>query len=481
MEATPMSPVRPATETSRANDLEAPFRPQPNSVEDTGIGFGQLLDLAVKTIYYSGRPSAREISRSMELPFNVVDQLLAFLKREQFIEVVGSSGLGEQEYQYALSEKGTERAGEALERNAYVGPTPVPFEDYVDITMEQSVRQIRVDADVVDRALHDLILNPTTRDLVGPAVNSGRSMLLYGDPGNGKSSIAKGIGRMLKGRVLIPHAIDVGGQTIRVFDPRVHFPLADVEDESDDERRSNGGYASQRPERRRDGRWVVARRPLIITGGELTLADLELKYSQASKFYIAPVQMKANSGILVIDDFGRQLVAPKELLNRWIVPMEARVDHLSLLSGETIEIPFELLLVFSTNIPPQQLGDEAFFRRIRHKIEVGDPDEAAFLKIMRLVCDANNVPYEEAAGHYIIERYYRPKNRHLRGVHPRDIVDLVMDISSFQKREAACTRELIDLACASYFIDDRAEYEAQNQARALADAGDDDDDVPRAS
>jgi hypothetical protein len=466
MEATAPSQLRPAArETSK--DLDAPFRAQPNSVEETGISFGQLLDLAVKTIYYGGRPSAREISRAMALPFNVVDQLLIFLKREQFIEVVGSSGLGEQEYQYALSEKGSERAMEALDRNAYVGPTPIPFEDYVNLTMEQSVRQIRVDADVVDSALHDLVLNPTTRDLVGPAVNSGRSMLLYGDPGNGKSSIAKGIGRMLKGSVLIPHAIDVSGQTIRVFDPRVHFPVDSTieEDEEDDDERRGNGYASQRPERRRDARWVVARRPLIITGGELTLADLELKFSAASKFYIAPVQMKANSGILVIDDFGRQLVAPKELLNRWIVPMEARVDHLSLLSGETIEIPFELLLVFSTNIPPQQLGDEAFFRRIRHKIEVGDPDEEAFLRIMRIVCTANEVPYEEAAGHYIIERYYRPKNRHLRGVHPRDIIDLVMDISSFQKRNAECTRELIDLACASYFIDDRKEYEEENRAR----------------
>jgi SpoVK/Ycf46/Vps4 family AAA+-type ATPase len=469
MEATAPSPLRPsAKQTSK--DLEAIFRPQPNTVEETGISFGQLLDLTVKHIYYGGRPSAREISRAMALPFNVEDAILVFLKREQFIEIVGSGGLGEQEYQYALSEKGTERALEALERNAYVGPTPIPFEDYVKLTMEQAVRKIRVDADGVDRALHDLVLNPTTRDLVGPAVNSGRSMLLYGDPGNGKSSIAKGIGRMLRGNVLIPYAVDVGGQTIRVYDPRVHFEVDELEeaDEDDDDRRGLNGYAAQRPERRRDARWVVAKRPLIITGGELTLADLELKYSAASKFYIAPVQMKANSGILVIDDFGRQLVAPKELLNRWIVPMEARVDHLSLLSGETIEIPFELLLVFSTNIPPQQLGDEAFFRRIRHKIEVGDPSEDAFLRIMKLVCDAHDIQYEEEAGHYIIERYYRPKHRNLRGVHPRDIIDLLMDISSFQDREPECSRELIDLACASYFIDDRQDREAAEKAKALS-------------
>jgi hypothetical protein len=450
MEATAPPLIRPHA-NGNPGDQDPPFRPQPNNVEETGIGFGQLIDLVVKHIYYGGRPTAREITDAMALPFNVVDAGLSFLKREQFIEVVGSSGLGEREYQYALSEKGTERAIEALDRNAYVGPAPVPFDQYVQVVMEQSVRNINVDAAAVDRALHDLVLTSTTRNLVGPAVNSGRSMLLYGDPGNGKSSIAKGIGRMLHGSVLIPHAIDVGGQTIRVFDPRVHV-IAE-EPESAAERR--GDFAPQRAERRRDQRWVVARRPLIITGGELTLADLELKYSAQSKFYIAPVQMKANCGILVIDDFGRQLVQPKELLNRWIVPMEARVDHLSLLSGETIEIPFELLLVFSTNIPPQQLGDEAFFRRIRHKIEVGDPDEAAFLKILRLVCNANSVPYEEEAGHYIIERYYRPKQRHLRGVHPRDIIDLLMDISSFQGRSPECSRELLDLACASYFIDDR--------------------------
>jgi hypothetical protein len=460
MEATAPSLIKPRPDEQPEED-EAPFRPQPNTIEETGIGFGQMLDLAVKTIYYSGRPSAREVSDSLALPFNVVDTVLAFLKREQFIEVVGSAGLGEQQYQYALTEKGTERAVEALERNAYVGPAPVPFDEYIKVVMEQSVRRLRVDAPIVERALHDLVLSPVTRNLVGPAVNSGRSILLYGDPGNGKSSIAKGIGRMLRGTVLIPHAIDVGGQTIRVFDPRVHIVVSEDADPYGDRRLD---FAPMRPERRRDQRWVVARRPLIITGGELTLADLELRYSPQSKFYIAPVQMKANCGILVIDDFGRQLVQPKELLNRWIVPMEARVDHLSLLSGETIEIPFELLLVFSTNIPPQQLGDEAFFRRIRHKIEVGDPDEEAFLKILRMVCAANNVPYQEDAGHYIIERYYRPKGRHLRGVHPRDIVDLVIDISSFQKRPPECSRELIDLACASYFIDDRHELLASEPA-----------------
>jgi hypothetical protein len=257
---------------------------------------------------------------------------------------------------------------------------------------------------------------------------------------------------MLTGNVLIPYAVDVNGQIVRIFDPRVHTEIPD-EPEDPGDRRS--GFVPVRPERRRDMRYVVCKRPLLMTGGELTLADLELKYSPQAKFYIAPVQMKANCGILVIDDFGRQMVSPKELLNRWIVPMEARVDYLSLLSGETMEVPFELLLVFSTNIPPGQLGDEAFFRRIRHKIEVGDPDEESFLRIMKMVCSANGVPYDEKAGQYIIERYYRPTNRNLRGVHPRDIIDLLMDIASFRGVEPVCTKELLDLACESYFIDTR--------------------------
>jgi predicted ATPase with chaperone activity len=453
---------------AQAQEYELPFRAQPASVEATGISFGQLVDLCVKTIYYSGRPSAREIADEMALPFNVAETILAFLKREKYVETVGSSGLGEQQYQYALTDKGNDKAVEALERNQYIGPTPIPYEEYVEVVKEQSVRRIRIDANVVDGALADLVLQKTTHDLVGPAVNSGRSILLYGDPGNGKSSIAKGIGVMLKGDVLIPNAIDVGGKTIRVFDPRIHqeIPQPPVDDRRE-VTMSRAFNIVGKSERRRDQRWRICKRPMIMTGGELTLADLDLKYSPQSKFYIAPLQMKANCGVLVIDDFGRQLAQPKELLNRWIVPMEGRIDYLSLLSGETIEVPFELLLVFSTNIPPTQLGDEAFFRRIRHKIEVGDPDETAFLGILKLTCERHSIPFSYEAGRYLIDRYYRPKNRHFRGVHPRDIIDLILDISSFQGRRPELTPEWLDLACASYFIDEREDAMGR-QARMAA-------------
>jgi hypothetical protein len=428
----------------------APFLPQPASSDETGIDFGQLIDLCVKHIYFAGRPSAWTLSERMALPFMVTDQILTFLKREQFVEVVGTQGIGEQQYQYALSQKGNDKATEALERNQYVGPTPVPFEVYTQTVLAQSVRHIRVNPESVARGLNGLVLGQTTRSLIGPAVNSGRSMLLYGDPGNGKSSIAKAIGQMLPGQVYIPYAIDVSGHTIRVFDPRVH---TQVETPAPEVERRRDPYGKANGERRRDQRWAICERPLIMAGGELTLADLELKFSPQARFYIAPLQVKANGGVLVIDDFGRQLVQPKELLNRWIVPMEARVDHLSLLSGETIEVPFELLLVFSTNIPPGQLGDEAFFRRIRHKIEVGDPTEEAFLAILRMVCEKNGIPFLLEGGEYLVERYYRGASRHFRGVHPRDILDLIVDISGYLGKQPSLTPEWIDLACASYFIE----------------------------
>jgi hypothetical protein len=440
------------THRLRTVEPDYPFQPQPNSVEDTGIDFGQLLDLCVKTIYHGGRPSARAIASRMALPFPIIESLLAFLKREQLVEVVGTNGLGEQQYQYALTGRGQEKAAEALERNQYVGPAPVPFERYVEVVLEQSVRKIRVDGKTVDMALSDLVLSSTTRNLVGPAVNSGRSILLYGDPGNGKSSIAKAISKMLPGAILVPHAVDINGQTVKVYDPRVHNELAGM-DEADRRMEATG---PQNGERRRDLRWAVCYRPVIMAGGELTLADLELRYSPQSRFYIGSLQVKANCGILVVDDFGRQLVQPKELLNRWIVPMENRVDHLTLLSGDTVEIPFECLLVFSTNLPPHSLGDEAFFRRIRHKIEVGDPDEIGFLQILQMVCDNNQIPYSPEGGRYLVEKWYRPHARHFRGCQPRDITDLLMDIASFRGSAPAFTPEWIDLACASYFIDTAA-------------------------
>lgn len=441
---------------SRGNEAAgtAQFRPQPNTVEETGIDFAQIADLCLKTFRYGGRLSGAEVIRRLRLPYKVVDDVLTFLRRERLLEVVGAQAVFEQQYEYALSDKGYEKATEALERNQYVGPAPVPIREYIDVVLQQSVRRVGVNPDGVYGALSDLELSQAIRRLIGAAVNGGHSILLYGKPGNGKSSIAKRINNMLGGSVLIPFAIDVGGQTIRVFDPRVHEPIKPPQPDS--ERRSTDNPANDRPERRRDRRWVLSRRPLITVGGELTIEDLDLKYSSETKFYTAPLQILANGGILVVDDFGRQRMRPDELLNRWIVPMEDGIDHYSLQSGETIAVPFEMLLVFSTNLRPEDLGDEAFWRRIRHKVEIVDPDERIFSQILKTVCAAQNLPYSEEGERYLIDTYYRATGRPFRAVHPRDLVGLIMDMGGFEGVQPTLTPEWIDAACAAYFMEDDA-------------------------
>lgn len=428
-----------------------PFRPQPRTIEETGIDAAQCVDLILKTLRYGGRLSGGEIANRLKLPYKVLEGGIGFLKREKLIEVVGANGVVEQQYEYALSDKGYEKATEALDRNQYVGPAPVPLRDYVQVVKKQSVRRAVITPDHVHGALSDLELSHDIRRLIGAAVNGGHSILLYGKPGNGKSSIAKRITRMLGGAALIPYAIDVGGQTIRVFDPRVHSPI-DIAPAQD--RRKADGTSDEAPERRSDQRWVLANRPLITVGGELTLEDLNLKYSPQTKFYLAPVQMLANGGILVIDDFGRQKMRPDELLNRWIVPMEDGIDHYSLLSGETIEVPFELLVVFSTNLRPESLGDEAFWRRIRHKVEVIDPNDEIFLSILKSVCEQNSIDYTQDGARYLIETHYHATGRPFRAVHPRDLVGLITDMGGFEGLKPELTPEWIDAACASYFMED---------------------------
>lgn len=441
----------------------APFVAQPQSIEETGLDFSLILDLVVKSIYFAGRPAARQVAAQLALGFPVVDEVLAFLKREQLAEVVGSSGMGEQLYQYSLSQKGLEKAEEALGRNQYIGPAPVPFEVYLDVLRRQSIRSVRVDPASVDQALSNLVLDPQVAAALGPAINSGRSMLLYGGSGNGKSTITGAIGRMLPGEVLIPYAVDLNGIIVKVFDPRVH---QEIPAEKQMERRAS--EAANGPERRRDRRWVVARRPMITAGGELTLKELELRFTPQSQFYFAPLQWKANSGILIVDDFGRQMIQPKELLNRWIVPMEERVDRLSLHTGDTVEVPFDVLLIFSTNLNPAQLGDEAFFRRIRHKIEIPDPTREQFLEILARVCQQREIPLDADAALYLVHEYYERTGRGFKGCHPRDIVDLLVDIYVYHGEAPAFTRHHLDAACASYFVSMQEDAPARSQFSGLA-------------
>jgi predicted ATPase with chaperone activity len=429
------------------------FIPEPQSVEETGLDFGLMLDLCLKTVYYAGRPSARLLAERMGLSFKVTDELLVFLRKQEYVEIVGTSGIGEAEYQYALTTKGVAKTQEVLEGNQYVGAAPVPFDQYVDVVKRQTVRGMTITRDVFEDAVGHLVLSDATRDQLGTAVASGASLFVYGEPGNGKSTIAEAIGNMLQDPILVPYAIEVHGQIVRVHDPRVHLPPDGAREQEDAVPEGILG-PSQTPASARDRRWAVSRRPLITVGGELTLAELELRYSPDAKFYVAPIQVRANGGVLVVDDFGRQMMRPEELLNRWMIPMERQVDHLTFHTGETVEIPFDMLLVFATNLPPSKLGDEAFYRRIRHKVRVPDPTQDEFMEILRRAANNSGVPLRAETCAYLIDTYYRDGSRPMRGVHPRDLIALITDIARYREQAPEFTPEWIDAACGSYFVVD---------------------------
>lgn len=417
-------------------------------LEDTGLPLIYVADLALKALYSSGYLTGFRISELIALPFaGLVDEILEFLKREKLVEVKGASGVGEGAYQYAITGAGINKAREAMARNEYAGPAPVPLYVYNDAITKQAAARVTVTQRVLRQSLAQLVLSEKAMARIGPAANSGNSLFLYGAPGNGKTSIARAIGRMVLGEEMyIPYAVDVEGQIIKVFDNVNHEVLRD----------DNGkgrGTGPLRSGHRRDARWIKIRRPFIVVGGELTMAGLDLQFDDVNKFYEAPFQMKANGGMFLIDDFGRQQIRPRDLLNRWIVPLENRLDFLTLHNGRKIEIPFEVLVVFSTNLPPRDLVDEAFLRRIRHKIEIVDPTYEEFKEIFRRVADHKKIAFDEKGLAYLLQEWYIKRNRKLRSNHPRDILEQLLDISSYLNVEPAMSKDLLDRACESYFVE----------------------------
>jgi len=426
------------------------FVPPPiQKIEDTGLPLLWLQDLVLKVMYFQGYQSGFKIAEAIALPFTgIVDQILESLKKEKLIEIKSAQmGLGEGAYVYSITGAGIARAREALERSQYAGQTPVPLEAYNESVRRQSRSRLQVTGRNMRQILSHLVLSEKVFHKLGPAVNSGASIFIYGPPGNGKTSVARAIGNMVLGQsIYIPYAIYVDGQVIKMFD-NVNHTIAEEEPMTE----SNPGTLKTGV--KRDPRWILIKRPFVVAGGELTLAGLDLVFDDTSKYYEAPFQVRANGGIFLIDDFGRQQVRPRDLLNRWIVPLENRIDYLSLHTGRKIEIPFDVLVIFSTNLPPKDLVDEAFLRRLRHKIEITDPSFDDFREIFKRVTSDKGVPYNEQGLAYLLQEWYIKKNRKVRANHARDLCDQLIDIAHYLSVDPAMTPEMIDRAAESYFVE----------------------------
>ncbi len=436
-----MSAVTAFEQSGRVGAQPAPPAP-PQTIEETGLHPDTLKQLMLKTLV-AGESSGTQLADAMRLPYSVLDAMLQHARIEKLIEVRGTSGTGNAGYRYALTDLGRDRAMQYLDINRYVGPAPVPLSQYNAYVRACMAARPWIDKDCLGRGFESLIVSEGMYDKLGPAVNSGKSLFLYGKPGNGKTVIAEGIGRALGSDMHVPNAIDVDGQTITVFDPVNHVLTA-----------KQGSAQSVIAVSTHDRRWEQIRRPVVVVGGELTLEMLDLTFNPIAKFYEAPIQMKAIGGVFVVDDFGRQRIPPRDLLNRWIVPLESRVDFLTLHTGRKFEVPFNVFIIFATNLKPESLADEAFLRRIPYKIRANNPTVDEFTRIFELVCRKRSLAFDPVMVEYLQRKYYQPRKLQMRACHPRDLVEQVVAMCRYHAKEPAITRELLDAACASYFLEE---------------------------
>ena len=421
----------------------APMPPAPpNTIEETGLHPDTLAQLLLKTLV-GGEASGTGLAEKLRLPYSVLEALVQHARVEKLLEVRGASGTGSAGYRYVLTDLGRDRAGQFFEMSRYVGPAPVPLAQYNAYVRACVEARPYLDRRTLSTGFEHLVVGNAMLDQLGPAVNSGKALFLYGAPGNGKTVVAEGIGRALGGEMHVPFAVDVDGQTITMYDPVNHLRMAEAAS-------SQSVIATAAHDRR----WECIRRPVVVVGGELTLEMLDLTFNPISKFYEAPIQLKANGGVFVVDDFGRQRIPPRDLLNRWIVPLESRVDFLTLHTGRKFEIPFNVFIVFATNLKPESLADEAFLRRIPYKILAKNPTMDEYCRIFELNCRRRGLTFDAVMVEYLERKYYKPRHLQMRACHPRDLISQVVDICRYTNREPVITRELLDAACGSYFIEE---------------------------
>jgi predicted ATPase with chaperone activity len=411
-------------------------RPDPlKTIDDTGLELSFISDLIMKHILFMGEFSLKSISEATKLPISFIDTAVETLRRDRFVEVKGAAEYARVTYKYIMTGQGKNRATELLDICRYVGPAPVTLDDYKKMIEFQTIKNIVVSEKTVKKAFSHIIISDWLLKRLGPAISSGKAIFVYGPPGNGKTTIAETIGRVLPETVYMPYSLLVGGQIINIFDPINHIPVKPEE-----------GYSV-------DQRWAHIRRPVIMTGGELTLRMLDLDFNPVAKFYEAPLQMKANNGLFILDDFGRQQIHPHSLLNRWIVPLERRTDFMTLHTGMKFDIPFDQLVIFSTNLEPKNLVDEAFLRRIRFKVKIDHPTEKEYEAIFKKVCQYNKIEFKQDVFDYIMNNYYKKLGVKLNACHPRDIIDHIIDDAHYYNHSPQLKKEKVDTAWKNYFVD----------------------------
>jgi predicted ATPase with chaperone activity len=414
----------------RCTELPKP----PKSLDAAGLDQAFIFDLVLKHLLLLGEFRMADVADRVKLPVSMVELVLEEHRKEKLIEVKGAANYSATSYVFKLTELGHRRAQQVMELCRYAGPAPVSLDDYRRMVQLQTVRNIMVGDEELKKALSHLVVNDAVRKRLGPAMISGQAVFIHGPSGNGKTAIAEAIGRAFPENVYIPYSVTVGGQIIRVFDQVSHVVVEPP-------------VAAQGC----DARWIMIRRPVVISGGELSLKMLDLNFDIITKCYDAPLQMKANNGLFILDDFGRQRAEPSSILNRWIVPLERRIDHLTLHTETKIVVPFDVLMIFSSDLDPKELVHEAFLRRLRYKIKVDRPTDEQYLEIFQAVCQKQGLEFSPQAYSYLLEQWYGTHQVTRNACHPRDLIELILTDSRYNLTSPRLTEDSVKAACTVYF------------------------------